>query len=81
MAKGISREKEHHLESVQCEKGSLRHIQTMVGLLSQSVVVLQARQTKPSTATGQSMLELLDKPVWEMTPVYIESTCCGLFFA
>lgn len=53
MAKGNSREKEHHLESVQCEKGSLRHIQTVVGSSFHSLwLVLQARKTNPSTASG-----------------------------
>lgn len=50
MAKVNSREKEHHLES---EKGSLRHIQTMVGSSFHGLwLLLQARQTKPSTASG-----------------------------
>lgn len=53
MAKGNSREKKHHLESVQCEKGSLRHIQTVVGSSFHGLwLLLQARQTKPSTASG-----------------------------
>lgn len=60
MAKGISREKEHHLESVQCEKGSLRHIRTVVGLFSQSVVVLYKPYKPTQYSYRSSMLELLD---------------------
>lgn len=53
VAKDLGRKNMAKGNSVQCEKGSLRHIQTVVGSSFHSLwLVLQARKTNPSTASG-----------------------------